>query len=132
MKAGLTGIALIFAIAACSVASALGLTGLLKPIWLSLICRKLNEPFGSSAAAALLRPSERGTPPPNTHSIPVPAHIMHSSAPLRRLQNQALIPSPPAWLGPCGRSCCGGIVGPRVPGIAPFHFGFNRRPRSLP
>ena len=34
--------------------------------------------------------------------------------------------------GPPGRNCQSGILGPRVPRIAPFHLGLNRRPRSLP
>ena len=42
MKAGLAGTALILAMASRSVPSASGLAGLLKPIWLSLICRKVK------------------------------------------------------------------------------------------
>src|SRR5712691_3894262 len=84
MKEGLTGIPFTLAIASFSVPSALGLAGLSKPIWLSLICRKVN-PFGSAASASPTRPSEVGTPPATVHNTPVPAQIMHSRAPRRSI-----------------------------------------------
>lgn len=40
--------------------------------------------------------------------------------------------SRPARLGPRGRHCRGGIVGPGMPRVAPFHLGLGRRPRSPP
>src|SRR5262249_27378427 len=64
--------------ACSSVPIALGLAGLSKPTWLSLICRKFN-PAGSAAIASPMMPTERGTPPAMVHSTPVPAHVMHSS-----------------------------------------------------
>ena len=72
-----------WAIASSSVPLAFGLAGLSKPIWLSLICRKVR-PFGSAAIASSTSPSECGTPPLMVHSTPVPAQVMHSST-LRRL-----------------------------------------------
>ena len=42
MKDGFAGSALILPIASSSVPSALGLAGLSKPTWLSLICRKVS------------------------------------------------------------------------------------------
>ena len=48
MKAGFAGSALILSIASSSVPIALGLAGLSKPTWLSLICRKVS-PLGSAA-----------------------------------------------------------------------------------
>ena len=51
MKAGFCGIAWMRAIASSSVPLAFGLAGLSKPIWLSLICRKV-KPFGSAAMAS--------------------------------------------------------------------------------
>src|SRR5207302_5460304 len=55
-----------------------GLAGLSKPIWLSLICRKVM-PAGSAACADPTSPIERGTPPEIVQSTPVPAQVMHSS-----------------------------------------------------
>src|SRR6476659_7169205 len=83
-KAGFTGNALILLIASSSVPMVLGLAGLSKPTWLSLICRNVS-PLGSAAATASpMRPVERGTPPAIVHSTPVPAQVMHSRI-LRRL-----------------------------------------------
>ena len=50
MKAGLAGNALMRPIASSSVPLAFGLAGLSKPIWLSLICRKV-KPFCSAPSA---------------------------------------------------------------------------------
>ena len=83
MKAGLVCMALIRSIASSSVPLALGLAGLSKPIWLSLICRNVS-PLASAASAWSIRPSECGTPPLMVHSTPVPTQVMHSST-LRRL-----------------------------------------------
>jgi hypothetical protein len=82
MKEGLAGSDLIFAIASSSVPITLGLAGLSKPTWLSLICRKLIL-LGSAASAVSMIPSERGIPPEMVHSTPVPAQVMHSSTFLR-------------------------------------------------
>src|SRR6266550_1967126 len=89
MKEGFAGSALILPIASPSVPIALGLAGAWKPIWLSLICRKVSL-LGSAASAPSMIPSERGTPPEIVHSTPVPAQVMHSSA-FRRLR-----PLPPS------------------------------------
>src|SRR5216683_680585 len=78
MKDGLIGIAFTLATASRSVPSVSGLAGLLKPIWLSLICRKVN-PVGSAATASPISPTEWGTPPLTAQSTPVPAQTMHSS-----------------------------------------------------
>src|SRR5882724_2816994 len=62
--------------AAFSVAVASMLAGLLNPMWLSLIWKKLNEPaFAGLCVSAKAR--EVGTPPLNVHSSPVPAHAVH-------------------------------------------------------
>src|SRR6516164_1759869 len=82
MKEGLAGSDLTFAMASSSVPITLGLAGLSKPTWLSLICRKVIL-FGSAASAVSMIPSERGTPPEIDHSTPVPAQVMHSSTFLR-------------------------------------------------
>src|ERR1700719_539013 len=66
---------LILSMAAFSVAVTSVLAGLLKPMWLSLIWKKLNEP----ASAGLCVPAKRrdvGTPPMKVHSSPVPAHAI--------------------------------------------------------
>ena len=73
-------------IASCSVPSASGFAGLLKPIWLSLICRNVNVE-ASAARASPIRPKDFGTPRESVHKIPVPAQTMHSSAPLRLRRN---------------------------------------------
>ena len=78
MKDGFAGIALILLTASSSVPSALGLAGLSKPTWLSLICMKVMPP-ASAACAEPTSPSERGTPPVMVQSTPVPAQVMHSS-----------------------------------------------------
>ncbi|MGY4594060.1 hypothetical protein ACVWXL_001806 [Bradyrhizobium sp. GM22.5] len=86
MKDGLTGIALILLTASSSVPSALGLAGLSKPTWLSLIWRKVIPGAAAVAACAeSMMPSERGTPPVMVQSTPVPAQVMHSNT-LRRLK----------------------------------------------
>src|SRR5262249_35916291 len=82
MKEGLAGSDLTFAIASSSVPITLGLAGLSKPTWLSLICREVIL-FGSAASAASMIPRERGTPPEIVHSTPVPAQVIHSSTFLR-------------------------------------------------
>ena len=84
MNEGFAGSALILLIASSSVPSALGLAGLSKPTWLSLICRKVSA-LAACGMASPTRPSERGTPPVTVHRTPVPAQVMHSST-LRRLK----------------------------------------------
>src|SRR5262249_3874892 len=61
----------------------LGLAGLSKPMWLSLICRKVSLLAGAASAPSMI-PSESGTPPEIVHSTPVPAQVMHSNT-FRRL-----------------------------------------------
>ena len=86
MKAGFFGSASTLAIASSRVACGSGLAGALKPIWLSEIWRKL-KPFAAWALACEIPSSEedRGIPPAIVHSTPVPAQIMHSSAPRRSM-----------------------------------------------
>src|SRR5215471_12174651 len=86
MKAGLVLSALTLAIASSSVLLTLGLAGLSKPTWLSLICRKVMPVV--CAAASPMMPSEVGTPPATVHRTPVPAQVMHSNT-LRRLTPSA-------------------------------------------
>src|SRR5262245_33058157 len=78
MKEGFAGSDLTFAMASSSVPITLGLAGLSKPMWLSLICRKVSLP-GWAASAPSMIPSESGTPPEIVHSTPVPAQVMHSN-----------------------------------------------------
>ncbi len=79
-------------IASSSVPLALGLAGLSKPMWLSLICMKVS-PGASAAIAPSTRPSERGTPPATVQSRPVPAQVMHS----RTLRRVVPSPLPLSW-----------------------------------
>src|SRR5437588_736308 len=51
-------------------------------MWLSLICRNV-KPVASAAWASPSRLNDFGTPPESVHNMPVPAQIMHSSAPRR-------------------------------------------------
>ena len=78
MNLGLVGSAFTLAIASSSVPAALGLAGLSKPMWLSLICRKVRPPAACACASPMM-PSERGTPPPIVHRTPAPAQVMHLS-----------------------------------------------------
>src|SRR5690349_4147558 len=82
MKAGCVLSSLTLPMASRSEPSASGLAGLLKPIWLSLICAKVKaEPSAASTSSS--RPKDFGTPPDTVHKTPVPAQIMHSRAPRR-------------------------------------------------
>src|ERR1044071_6497854 len=95
MKSGAVGRALVVAIACLRVPKTSVLAGLLKPMWLSLICTKLKSPTGFCAAAAVtgLNIFELSTPPLAVHNIPVPAQAMHFRKPRRST------PSCPAlWL----------------------------------
>jgi hypothetical protein len=81
MKSGWIGSALTFAIASRKVARASALGGLLKPMWLSLSCRKVNACAAAvprnGAAKAASNPREAGTPEFRANKAPVPAHAMH-------------------------------------------------------
>ena len=85
MKSGAVGRALILAMACLRVPTTSVLAGLLKPMWLSLICTKLKSAARLSAAAALtgLKIFEASTPPLTVHNIPVPAQAMHFRKPRR-------------------------------------------------
>src|SRR6516164_1088762 len=98
MKAGWVFNSLTLPMASRSVPSASGLAGLLKPIWLSLICAKV-KPEPSAANASPSRPKDFGTPPDTVHKTPVPAQIMHSRAP-RRFDLGS------ADFAPCLVTCC--------------------------
>src|SRR6516164_6143953 len=69
--------------ASSSVPITLGLAGLSKPMWLSLICRKVSLLAWAASAPSMI-PSESGTPPEIVHSTPDPAQVMHSNT-FRRL-----------------------------------------------
>src|SRR3954452_6950961 len=80
MKSGCSRSAFTLATASRKVARASALGGLLKPIWLSLICRNVKEAARdgrTGAASAASRPIELPTPPLNANNAPVPAHAMH-------------------------------------------------------
>src|SRR6202789_1235159 len=81
---------LILSTAAFNVPVTSGLAGLLKPMWLSLICTKLNSPaiFLASKSPKRLILKDFRTPPCITQNAPVPAQAMHSRNPRRS------IPSP--------------------------------------
>src|SRR5215471_18117471 len=83
MKEGFAESDLTLAMASSSVPITLGLAGLSKPMWLSLICRKVSLLAGAASAPSMI-PSESGTPPEIVHSTPVPAQVMHSNT-FRRL-----------------------------------------------
>src|SRR5262245_25036804 len=89
MNDGFTARALTRPIASSSVPLTLGLAGLSKPTWLSLICRKVNALLCWATASSMI-PRDVGTPPAMVHNTPVPAQVMHSRT-LRRL-------GPSSWL----------------------------------
>src|SRR5271165_5990391 len=80
MKAGVIGSLATSSSASCSVAVTLGLAGLSKPRWLSLICTKVKS---LPAASALPIRRERGTPPATVQTMAVPAQVMHFRKPRR-------------------------------------------------
>src|SRR5271165_5018868 len=80
MKAGVIGSLATSSSASCSVAVTLGLAGLSKPRWLSLICTKVKS---LPAASALPIRRERGTPPATVQTMAVPAQVMHLRKPRR-------------------------------------------------
>src|ERR1700730_16169165 len=96
MNDGLTGIALILLMASSRVPSALGLAGLAKATWVSLICRN-GRPEAPGPCAEPTSPSERGTPPEMVQRTPVPAQVMHSST-RRRLTQEPLFGFGPSSL----------------------------------
>src|SRR6266851_8281600 len=78
----------ILSTAAFNVPATSGFAGLLKPMWLSLICTKLSSPVAAARDAApegLLKAYDFSTPPCITHSAPVPAHAMHFRNPRRSM-----------------------------------------------
>jgi RNA polymerase sigma-70 factor (ECF subfamily) len=83
MKSGACGSALILSTVACSVPTTSGFAGLLKPIWLSLICTKVISPLGSPVCPGLPNARELSRPPPTVQTTPVPAQAMHSRNPRR-------------------------------------------------
>jgi hypothetical protein len=94
MKAGLTRRLFTLPIASFKVPRASGLAGLLKPTWLSEICRKLKPVAAFSAACAVSMPrscEDFGTPPLSVQITPVPAQIIHSSAPRRSIPVPCLL-----------------------------------------
>src|SRR6267378_5460788 len=82
---------LILSTAAFSVPTTSVFAGLLKPMWLSLICAKLISPFiaAGSSSPIRLKAYEFRTPPLITQNVPVPAHAMHFRNPRRSI---------PSWL----------------------------------
>src|ERR1700730_654711 len=80
----LTPAAMLHAGAGPKVPRASGLAGLLKPTWLSEICRKLKPLAAFSAACAVWMArscDDFCTPPLSVQIMPLPAQIIHSSAP---------------------------------------------------
>src|ERR1043166_1606630 len=117
MKAGFIGSAFTLAIAASSVPLTLGLAGLSKPMWLSLICRKVR-PLGCACASPMM-PSERGTPPPIVHRTPAPAQVMHLSTWRRRARDYRDRPSRSLRLAQQGTAEETGRRGGLFPGYFP-------------
>jgi hypothetical protein len=91
IRSGTAGSELILSMAACRVAGTSGFASLLKPMWLSLICTKLNP--ASWCPSWFVAPNSRdvGIPPDSVQTNPVPAQAMHFKKPLR---------AKPSWLGP--------------------------------
>src|SRR6266852_4849557 len=87
----------ILSTAAFNVPATSGFAGLLKPMWLSLICTKLSSPIMSAVLIPEIRLKlyEFSTPPFITQKAPVPAQAMHFRNPLR---------STPSWLWSCRSS----------------------------
>src|SRR5580658_2153977 len=84
-NSGAIGNALILSTAACSVAATSGFAALLNPMWLSLICAKLNCPLMASGfiSDSRLMLYDFKTPPCITQNAPVPAQAMHFKKPRR-------------------------------------------------
>ena len=89
MNAGCFGMAAMLPSASCSVAVTLGLAGLSKPRWLSLICTKVKPSLVAASALPIRR--ERGTPPATVQTMAVPAQVMHFRKP-RRCMSPGSVP----------------------------------------
>src|SRR5438046_7823087 len=87
MNEGVLGSALILATASRNVAATSLLACLLSPMWLSLICTKLNSAPAAAPAAseAWLRVCDLRIPPVMVQRTPVPAHAMHLRKPRRSM-----------------------------------------------
>src|ERR1700760_476178 len=86
MKSGGVDRPLILSIAACKVAATSGFAGLLKPMWLSLICTKLKSAlFFASFVVPAANDWAVGIPPAKVQTSPVPAHAMHFRKPRRSM-----------------------------------------------
>ena len=90
-NSGLDFSALILSTAAFNVPTTSVFAGLLKPMWLSLICAKLSWPFifAGSSWDQWLRLKVSRIPPFITQKVPVPAQAMHFRNPRRSI---------PSWL----------------------------------
>src|SRR6266550_6240678 len=97
MNSGARERALILSTAAFRVPATSGFAGLLKPMWLSLICTKLSSPIMSEVLTSEIRLKlyDFSTPPFITQKAPVPAHAMHFRKPRRSI---------PSWLWSCRSS----------------------------
>ena len=96
-KSGRCGSAFTLAIASRNVARASAFGGLLKPIWLSLICAKVKGAAAeclTGAASAASSPIELPTPPLKANSAPVPAQAMHFKNPRRSPSMSSSIAKP--------------------------------------
>src|SRR6266498_5572584 len=74
------------------------LASLLKPIWLSLICRKLRSVAAGNedpAFAIWARVFDAKTPPLTVQSKPVPAQAMHCRKPRRSEEHTSELQSRP-------------------------------------
>ena len=86
MKSGGWGMALILLIAVCRVAVTSGFAGLLKPMWLSLICTNVKSADLPAVRSALFANArDTGMPPLIVQTRPVPAHAMHFRNPRRSM-----------------------------------------------
>src|ERR1700750_626470 len=83
-KSGELGIASILFTADWRVPVTSAFAGLLKPMWLSLICTNVKS---SCFCLCIAEPKTRetGTPAMELHTTPVPAHAMHLRKPRRSM-----------------------------------------------
>src|SRR5579863_2934876 len=117
VSAGRIFIAFTSAMVSFSVPATSGLASLLKPIWVSLICRNRGRPAGFSVAACA-NPIGVRMPPDSVKSVPAPPKARHCKAPRREGLNSSV-----TWDLEAGFEAYTGKVDDLFPALTLFYQG---------